>query len=117
MADLWGHEGRAPGTQILSISCSFLGKFGQIVYWRPLEGWRPHLGEILDPPTFKLFKYLFNDNDVTMTSFLRNGGCSRDNAVDSYIVATEDVTSNSGEEPWLHVDGWNSKETQMENVL
>ena len=28
----------------------FLGKFGKIVCWRPLEGWRPHLEEILDPP-------------------------------------------------------------------
>ena len=28
----------------------FLGKFGKIVCWRPLEGWRPQLGEILDPP-------------------------------------------------------------------
>ena len=27
----------------------FLGKFGKIVCWRPLESWRPHLGEILDP--------------------------------------------------------------------
>ena len=28
----------------------FLGKFGKIVCWRPLEGWRTHLGKILDPP-------------------------------------------------------------------
>ena len=27
----------------------FLGTFGKFVCWRPLEGWRPHLGEILDP--------------------------------------------------------------------
>ena len=27
----------------------FLGKFRKIVCWRPWEGWRPHLGEILDP--------------------------------------------------------------------
>ena len=31
----------------------FWGKFGKIVCWRPLlEGWRPHLGEILDLPLF-----------------------------------------------------------------
>ena len=28
----------------------FWGKFGKIVCWRPPEGWRPHLGEILDLP-------------------------------------------------------------------
>ena len=28
----------------------FLGKFGKIVCWCPLESWRPLLGEILDPP-------------------------------------------------------------------
>ena len=27
----------------------FLGKYGKIVYWRPLGSWRPLLGEILDP--------------------------------------------------------------------
>ena len=26
-----------------------LGNFGKIVWWRPLEDWSPHLGEILDP--------------------------------------------------------------------
>ena len=31
----------------------FLGKFGKTVCWRPLEGWCPHLGEILDPPLNK----------------------------------------------------------------
>ena len=40
----------SPGVQILSISCSFLGKFGKIICWRPPESWRLHLGEILDPP-------------------------------------------------------------------
>ena len=48
----------APRVQILSIACSF-GKFSQIICWYPPEGWRPHLGEILDPPlicvTFKSF--------------------------------------------------------------
>ena len=29
----------------------FWGKFGKIVCWPlPSESWRPHLGEILDPP-------------------------------------------------------------------
>ena len=29
----------------------FLGKVGKIICWSsPLEGWRPHLGDILDPP-------------------------------------------------------------------
>ena len=27
----------------------FLGKFGKIICWHPPEGWRSHLGEILDP--------------------------------------------------------------------
>ena len=33
------------GVQILSISCSFLGKFGKIICWHSLEGWRPHIGK------------------------------------------------------------------------
>ena len=28
----------------------FLGKFGKIVCWCSPKGWRPHLGEILNPP-------------------------------------------------------------------
>ena len=50
LADLGGREGRMPplGVQILSISCSFRGKFG--VFTPPLEGSRPPLGKILDPP-------------------------------------------------------------------
>ena len=41
------HEGRTPpGVQILSVSCSFLGKFGA----PPLGSWRPLIREILDPP-------------------------------------------------------------------
>ena len=51
VADLRGMRGTRPqGVQILSISCRYLGKFSKIVCWRPLEGWRPHLREILDPP-------------------------------------------------------------------
>ena len=44
-------SGGSKGAQILSISCSFLGKFGKIVCWHPALGsWRPLLEEILDPP-------------------------------------------------------------------
>ena len=57
VADLGGTQGTRPpppGGQILSISCSFLGKYGKIVCWRsPPVSWRPLLiGEILDPPLF-----------------------------------------------------------------
>ena len=39
------------GVQILSISCRFLENLAKsYVDAPPLEGWRPHLGEILDPP-------------------------------------------------------------------
>ena len=38
-----GGSKRGRGVQILSISCSFLGKFGKIVCWRPL-------GELASPP-------------------------------------------------------------------
>ena len=54
--------------------------------------------------TFKLFNILMWRqwrNDDVISCICSHGGCSRDNAVDSYIVATEDVTSNSGEEPWF----------------
>ena len=37
-----------PGVQILSISCSF---------WENLAKSRPHLGEILDPPWFRLHSF------------------------------------------------------------
>ena len=49
LADLRGREGRPPGPNSFNFM-QFLGKFGKIICWRPLEGWRPHLGEILDPP-------------------------------------------------------------------
>ena len=48
-----GRSRRAPPPrpEIFSFSCSFWGKFGKIVCWRPLlEGWRPLLRGILDPP-------------------------------------------------------------------
>ena len=45
-----GREGRAlPGPDSFNF-IQFLGKFGQIVYWRPSGGLAAHLGEILDPP-------------------------------------------------------------------
>ena len=37
------------GVQILSISCSFWENFAKSYIGTPLEGWCPHLGEILDP--------------------------------------------------------------------
>ena len=43
----------APGGPDSFNFMQFLGKFGKIVYWRPLpppESWRPNLGEILDAP-------------------------------------------------------------------
>ena len=46
------------------VNCiQFLGKFGKIMCWRPLEGWPPLLGEILDPPLaihFKRNSWLYN---------------------------------------------------------
>ena len=36
---------------LLSISCGFLGNFAKMACWHPPpEGWRPLLGEVLDPP-------------------------------------------------------------------
>ena len=57
LVDRGGGRGTRPWGQILSISVQFLGKFAKIVCWRPLEGWRPHLGEILDPPTYDYVKF------------------------------------------------------------
>ena len=55
VADLGGgaaRGARAPlGARILSISCSFSGKFGKIVCWRPP-------GEILDPPLVCASQYI-----------------------------------------------------------
>ena len=36
--------------QILSFSCSFWENLAKSYVGAPLESWRPHLGEILDPP-------------------------------------------------------------------
>ena len=48
--DLDLFSGGSKGAQILSISCSVLGKFAKIVCWRPPPGeLAPHLREILDP--------------------------------------------------------------------
>ena len=45
-------DARPPGSPNSFNFMQFLGKFGKIVCWRPLESWRPLLGEILDPPLF-----------------------------------------------------------------
>ena len=45
-----GREGCPPGGPNSFNFMPFLGKFGKIVCWRPLESWRPLLGEILDTP-------------------------------------------------------------------
>ena len=53
VADLNGEGARgtlAPPVQILSISRSFWGNLANSYVGAPPEGWRPHLGEILDPP-------------------------------------------------------------------
>ena len=42
-------EGRPSGPNSFNFM-QFWGNFGKIVCWRPLEGWCPHLGEILDSP-------------------------------------------------------------------
>ena len=53
MADVKGVRGtRPPGPNSFNFM-QFLGKFGKIVCWRPLEIWSPHLREILDPPLAK----------------------------------------------------------------
>ena len=52
MADLHSKilDARPPGPNSFNFM-QFLGKFGKFVCWHlPLESWRPHLGEILDPP-------------------------------------------------------------------
>ena len=54
-------DARAPlRVQILSFNfMQFLWNFGKTVCWRPPpppEGWRPHLGEILDPPLLRVSK-------------------------------------------------------------
>ena len=46
-----GGEGR-PRSKFFQFH-AVLGKFGEIVCWQPSphpEGWRPYLGEMLDPP-------------------------------------------------------------------
>ena len=43
-------SGGSKGVQILSISCSFGENLAKSYVVAPLENWRPHLGEILDPP-------------------------------------------------------------------
>ena len=50
VADQRGARGTPPGGPNSLNFMHFLGNFGKIVCWRPPESWRPHLGEILDPP-------------------------------------------------------------------
>ena len=51
VADLGGARDTHPPVQILSISCSFWENLAKSYVPRPPpQGWRHHLGEILDPP-------------------------------------------------------------------
>ena len=64
---MWGNNGGsrgAPGTcplpaaqNVLNLM-QFFAKFGKIICWRPLEGWRPLLLGIQDPPPGKGTKFL-----------------------------------------------------------
>ena len=52
VVDLRGTPAPPPGPNSFNFK-QFLGEFGKVVCWRlppPPEGWRSHLGEILDPP-------------------------------------------------------------------
>ena len=52
VADLRGARDASPPQGSKFINCKqFWGKFDKIICWRPPpQGWRPHLGKILDPP-------------------------------------------------------------------
>ena len=62
MADLRGREGRAPPkVQILSILCSFWEILVKsYVGAPPPGGWRPDVGEILDPPLIVIVDHSFS---------------------------------------------------------
>ena len=45
-----GHEGRDPGSKFFQFHAVFWENLAKSYVGAPLEGWRPHLGEILDPP-------------------------------------------------------------------
>ena len=60
VADLGNARDAPPGPNSFNFM-QFLGKFGKIVCWRPLEGWRPNLGEILDSPLDQV--YIINARD------------------------------------------------------
>ena len=49
VADQRGRKGRAPGSKFFQFHAVF-GKFWQNRMLAASEGWRPHPGEILDPP-------------------------------------------------------------------
>ena len=50
VVDLGGASVRPPTAQNFLNFMQFFAKFGKIICWRPPEGWRPLLWEILDPP-------------------------------------------------------------------
>ena len=54
VADLRGgaRDASPPGGSNSFNFMLFFGNFGKIVCWHPPEGWRPHPGEIPDPPPF-----------------------------------------------------------------
>ena len=60
-----GSKGGAPGARpprpkIFSISCSFSEKLAKSYVGAPLEGWRPLLQGILDPPLIIIMVQMFN---------------------------------------------------------
>ena len=60
VADLGGRPGAPPMIQNFLNFMQFFAEIGKIICWRPLEGWRPLLRGILDPPllSFKLIPKL-----------------------------------------------------------
>ena len=59
----------------------FWEKFGKILCWRPLAGWRPHLREILEPPlgqaispkcTSRGIKFAFGTKIISHGQYLTN---------------------------------------------
>ena len=60
-----GGGARDPPPWASKFFIQFLGKIGKIVCWRPLEGWRSHFGEILDPPLIIFLAPITLPNDVT----------------------------------------------------
>ena len=70
MADL---RGALPAQNFLNFM-QFFGKFDKIICWRPLlEGWRPLLRRILDPPlpTLHVPLFLFQSVSIIGTNVFR----------------------------------------------